>query len=382
MRKLSTDFYIGIFVWVLEIPISYSLWFAGSEVDILTPVTPLNIVVVACLFLVFFVGFLISHGIFEYPLKRGTKATGLLLSLAATLGLSLFFFFGMVGLMAVMVIIQLTNIVDKTRGLIIAVAIPVLFVAFDIFLGKDFAFTEMVVWSTVNLLAIFASYGLVAEQKAKLEAEQLVRELKATQILLSATTKRDERLRIARDLHDVLGHQLTALSLQLEVASHVSDADKQKHIRQAQEISGSLLSSVRETVSEIRQGRDMDLRDALTALIQGVTGITVKLNMDLELELDESMADARQMEVIFRCVQEALTNTVKHAAASQCEIELSSSEESIHLSVKDNGSGASDVQPGNGLKGMAERVASIDGELDFNNSADGFMLNVKLPKNG
>ena len=175
-----------------------------------------------------------------------------------------------------------------------------------------------------------------------------------------------------------LGHQLTALSLQLEVASHVSEQDKQKHILQAQEIGGSLLSSVRETVSEIRQKRDMDLRLALEALIQGVTGITVILNMDL----DESMADARQMEVIFRCVQEALTNTVRHAAASECEIELSSSEEFICLSVKDNGGGASDIKAGNGLKGMAERVASIDGELDFNNSADGFMLDVRLPKYG
>ena len=378
MRKLGTVFYIGIFVWVLEVAISYGLWFAGSEIDIHTPVTPLNIVVVACLFLVFLVGFLISHGIFQYPLKRGIKAFGLVLSISATLGLSLFFFFGMVGLMAMMVIIQLTNIVDQARGLIIAVAIPVFFVAFDTLLGKGFAFTEVVVYSIVNLLAILTSYGLVAEQKAKLDAEQLVRELKATQILLSATTKRDERLRIARDLHDVLGHQLTALSLQLEVASHVSDGDKQKHIRQAQEISGSLLSSVRETVSEIRQRRDMDLRDALTALIQGVAGITVKLNMDL----DESMADARQMEVIFRCVQEALTNTVKHAAASQCEIELSSSDEYIRLSVKDNGGNDSDAQAGNGLNGMSERVASIDGELDFNNSADGFMLNVKLPRHG
>jgi len=94
------------------------------------------------------------------------------------------------------------------------------------------------------------------------------------------------------------------------------------------------------------------------------------------------MADARQMEVIFRCVQEALTNTVKHAAASQCEIELSSSDEYIRPSVKDNGGNDSDAQAGNGLNGMSERVASIDGELDFNNSADGFMLNVKLPRHG
>jgi signal transduction histidine kinase len=378
MRKLGTEFCIGIGVWALEVPISYGLWFAGNEVDILMPVTPLNIVVVACLFLAFLVGFLISHGFFQFPLKRSTQVLGLVLSMAATLGLSLFFFFGMVGLMAMMVIIQLTNIVDQTRGLIIAVAIPALFVAFDTLLGKNFDFTEVVVYGIVNLLAILTSYGLVAEQKAKLEAEQLVRELKATQILLSATTKRDERLRIARDLHDALGHQLTALSLQLEVASHVSETDKQKHILQAQKIGGSLLYSVRETVSEIRQKRDMDLRDALTALIQGVTGITVKVKMDL----DESMADARQMEVIFRCVQEALTNTVKHSAASECEIELSSTEEYFLLSVKDNGSNTGEVEAGNGLKGMTERVASIDGELTFNNSADGFVLNVKLPIHG
>jgi signal transduction histidine kinase len=375
MRKLGTEFYIGLGVWALEVPISYGLWFAGNEVEIHMPVTPLNIVVVACLFLAFLVGFLMSHGIFQFPLKRSTQVLGLVLSMAATLGLSLFFFFGMVGLMAMMVIIQLTNIVDQARGLIIAVAIPALFVAFDTLLGKNFDFTEVVVYGIVNLLAILTSYGLFAEKKAKLEAEQLVRELKATQILLSATTKKDERLRIARDLHDSLGHQLTALSLQLEVASHVSETDKQKHILQAQGIGSSLLSSVRETVSEIRQERDMDLRDALTALIQGVTGITVKLNMDL----DESMADARQMEVIFRCVQEALTNTVKHSAASECEIELSNTQEYFSLSVKDNGSSTGDAEAGNGLKGMAERVASIDGELTFNNSVDGFVLNVKLP---
>ena len=376
MRKLGPIFYIGIFVWALEIPISYSIWFAGTESDIHMPVTLHNIVVVACLFLVFLIGFLISHGVFHSPLKRGTRIFGLVLSIAATLGLSQAFFFGMVGLMAMMVIIQLTHVVDQTRGLIIALAIPIVFVACDTLLGKGFAFTELVIYSIFNLLAILTSYGLVAEKKAKLDAEQLVRELKATQILLSASTKRDERLRIARDLHDVLGHQLTALSLQLEVASHVSEREKQEHIQQAQEISGSLLSSVRETVSEIRQERDMDLRDALTALVQGVAGITVKLNM----ELDESLVNARQMEVIVRCVQEALTNTVRHAAASQCEITLSSSEGFLKLSVKDNGGGTGAAEAGNGLKGMAERVASIDGELDFNNAADGFMLNVKLPK--
>ncbi len=194
---------------------------------------------------------------------------------------------------------------------------------------------------------------------------------------MSATTKRDERLRISRDLHDTLGHKLTALKLQLEVASHVKDEARDQHLQQAMEISNTLLSDVRATVTEFRNKKDFDLGKALETLTQGLTELRVKLFIDL----DEALIDARQVEVIFRCVQEALTNIVKHSNASACEISLSIEAQSIVLSVQDNGQNSEQVHPGNGLTGMMERVVKIDGELDYQALENGFNLTARFPIN-
>jgi signal transduction histidine kinase len=374
VNKRAPEFYIGLFIWLLEIAISYSMWFAGDDLDIRQVVSSFNIALVAFLYGLYIVGYLTSYGIFQRRLTRKMKVLGLVLSSVATLGLSMFFFFGMVALLSTMIIIQLAGFIEKNRALLVAVLVPVLCVLIDIWLGKAFEYTIIIIYGTFNLLALFTSYRFIAENKAKQESEQLVRELRATQILLSATTKRDERLRIARDLHDLLGHQLTALSLQLEVASHVETAAIQKHVLQAKAICGLLLSDVRETVSEIRQKKDLELREALTALIQGLPEIEI----DLIIE-DEPQAGARQVEVIFRCVQEALTNIAKHANASHCKIKLSNIGQYIELSVEDDGCDNSEIKPGNGLTGMAERVAEIDGRLDYQNTTDGFVLCVKLP---
>jgi signal transduction histidine kinase len=376
MKKQGTEFYIGLFIWLLEIPISYSMWYAGSEIDIKPLVSSSNVTFSALLYLIFLAGFLTSHGVFQHQLTRGVKLFGIALSSLTAIGLSMFFFFGMVGLLVMTVIIQVIVFVEQKWALLIGILVPVLCTLLDVWLGKTFEYTEMIVYSTFNVLALLISYRLIAERKAKIESEQLVRELKATQVLLSATTKRDERIRIARDLHDVLGHQLTALSLQLEVASHVKEDEKQRHIQQAKAISGLLLSDVRETVSEIRLKKDLELRESLTALTEGLPGLKVDLIMDL----DDSLVDARQGEVIFRCVQEALTNTTKHANASHCKIRLSDDGRHLVLSVEDDGNDDTEIKPGNGLAGMAERVAKIDGQLNYQNTPEGFVLTVKLPK--
>ncbi len=376
MKKQGIEFYIGLFIWLLEILVSYSLWLTGNDADIQPSMSPLNIAVPAALFFLFLVGFLTCHGIlFQHRASDKTRMIGLLLASASTLGLSLFFYFGMVALLATLLIIHLVSFVSQKRALLIAVLVPVVCVSLDVLLGKTFEFTIIIVYVTFNLLALLIRYQLLAEHTAKLESEQLVRELRATQILLSATSKKAERLRIARDLHDSLGHQLTALSLQLEVANHVAEGEKVKHVRQAQAISGSLLASVRAAVSEIRQDKDLELRDALLALIRGIPDLKV----DLSMHWDESMADAQMVEVLFRCVQEALTNTARHAGASHCNIEISNDEQYLLLSVKDDGRDTDEIKPGNGLKGLEERVRNIDGQLNYENASSGFTLAVKLP---
>jgi len=239
------------------------------------------------------------------------------------------------------------------------------------------AYPTILIYGSFNFFSLLTHYHLIDETDAKEKSDQVLRELKATQSLLNATTKRNERLRIARDLHDSLGHQLTALSLQLEVAGHVSDDAKDAHLNEAKAISRALLFDVRETVSDIRKKNDVELGVALSSLTQGIPNLGVTLAIDVE----ESSVEASQVEVIFRCVQESITNIAKHSNATHCIINIFNERDFIVIKIKDNGSNVSVIKPGNGLNGMAERIKDIGGSLKYSGSSNGFKLNVKLPSN-
>jgi signal transduction histidine kinase len=376
MKTQRTEFTVGLLVWLLDIAVAFTMWLTGDpDAAITHAVTLSNVIWVASLYGLFLAGYVISYGTFLAAGNRRGRIFGLILASAAVLGLTVFFFFGMVALLATLLIIQLAKYIDEKPALGIAILVPWLGVLVDVALGKSFDYTVIVIYGAFNVLALLANIRLRAERKAKRESVQLVRELTATQILLSATAKRDERLRIARDLHDALGHQLTALSLQLEVASHVEGDTQRQHLQRAKAISANLLSEVRETVAEFRVDKDMSLGKSLEALTQGLPQLSVKLSMDL----DEALIDARQAEVIFRCVQEGLTNTARHSNASTCTIKLSNSAESIIVTIEDNGTNPAPVELGNGLTGMTERVAGLGGELTIASSANGFKLAAELP---
>jgi signal transduction histidine kinase len=376
MKTQRTEFTVGLLVWLLDIAVAFFMWLTGDpDAAIAHAVTLSNIIWVASLYALFLAGYVISYGLFLGVGNRRGRIFGLILASAAVLGLTVFFFFGMVALLATLLIIQLAKYIDEKPALAIAILVPWIGVLIDVTLGKSFDYTVIVIYSAFNVLALLANIRLRAERKAKRQSVQLVRELTATQILLSATAKKDERLRIARDLHDALGHQLTALSLQLEVASHVKDDTQKQHLQRAKAISANLLSEVRETVAEFRVEKDSSLGKSLEALTQGLPYLSVELSMDL----DEALIDARQAEVIFRCVQEGLTNTAKHSNASTCTIKLSSSAEAILVTIEDNGTNSAPAEPGNGLNGMIERVAGLGGELTVTSSNDGFKLAVELP---
>jgi hypothetical protein len=107
--------------------------------------------------------------------------------------------------------------------------------------------------------------SLVAKQQAdsRDELRRLNSELRATRTLLTESSRIAERVRISRDLHDLVGHHLTALSLNLEVASHLVSGTAQDHVRQAQSVAKLLLSDVREVVSQLRENDNIDLTEAL-----------------------------------------------------------------------------------------------------------------------
>jgi signal transduction histidine kinase len=221
--------------------------------------------------------------------------------------------------------------------------------------------------------------SLVAKQQAdsRDELRRLNSELRATRTLLTESSRIAERMRISRDLHDLIGHHLTALSLNLEVASHLVGGTAQEHVRQAQSVAKLLLSDVREVVSQLRENDNIDLTQALRTLVEGVPGLAIHLELPPRFSVDDPL----RAQVLLRCAQEIITNTVRHSGARnlwlRCE-RTETNELAIH--ARDDGRGAGDMQQGNGLTGMRERLAQVGGRLDIVTARDqGFALDAWLP---
>ncbi|PWK81362.1 sensor histidine kinase [Fulvimonas soli] len=229
----------------------------------------------------------------------------------------------------------------------------------------------------------FAAIAFVASLVASQQAEQreaqrrLNSELRATRALLAESTRIAERMRIARELHDLVGHHLTALSLNLEVASHLTNEAAAEHVRKAQDTARHLLSDVREAVSELRQDDAIDLTQALRSLIEGVPSLAVHVETPPRF----SVEDPRRAQVLLRCAQEIITNTARHAGARNLWLAFSHDEPGVLcLQARDDGRGAPHFQPGNGLSGMRERLQEFGGSVAVDRgAAQGFALAVRLP---
>ena len=224
---------------------------------------------------------------------------------------------------------------------------------------------------------VFAT-GYVAKLQASARDEQrrLNAELRATRALLAENSRVGERVRISRELHDLLGHHLTALSLNLEVASHLTDGQAQVHVKQSHSLAKLLLSDVREAVSEMRNGGTIDILATIKPLLDSVPQLQIKFESDSILILD----DASVAQAVLRCVQEILTNTIKHANAKVLELSLHKIGNLLILKSQDDGVGEALIKLGNGLQGMKERVTSMQGEIVIETKpGKGFGICITMP---
>jgi len=183
-----------------------------------------------------------------------------------------------------------------------------------------------------------------------------------------------ERLRIARDLHDALGHHLTALGMHLEVATRLADGRAKEHVERAHAIGRLLLADVRDAVSDLRDPRPLGA--ALRGMVAGPGPFAVHLELADELgALTGEPADA-----IVRCVQEAMTNTARHADARNLWLAITADRATIRVHARDDGRTSGDVVWGNGLTGMRERFAALGGRVEARRTADGFEVEATLPR--
>ncbi len=305
-----------------------------------------------------------------------------LLWLEALLIIPLYFLvdISFIAILGIVWIVQIAEIlpIHITRWLLIA-AVSIFTIAQFYHWHTNSIFTAVVGSVTLGMFHLFAvitTHRANREQLLREHTAALNRELIATRELLSQSSRQSERLRIARDLHDLLGHHMTALILNLEVATHCTEGKALQKVEQSLALGKLLLSDLRTAVSELREDESINLRQSVEKLIADIPA----LQITVDFSAAPAIHDVYVAETLLRCIQEAVTNVLRHSKASQCRIALTEAYNQFFLTVKDNGrSGTSAVVPGNGLKGMSERALEAGGEVNWQQEQDGFLLQLRLP---
>ncbi|GAB2767861.1 sensor histidine kinase [Amycolatopsis magusensis] len=195
-----------------------------------------------------------------------------------------------------------------------------------------------------------------------------------------------ERLRIARELHDVVAHSMSLIAVKASVANHVAEqnpGEARDALRIIEETSRGTLTELRRLLGVLRTPDGAGLApspgiDDLGKLAEHAreAGIEVTLRVDDRLELPESLSLS-----VHRIVQESLTNVVKHAAAKHCEVVVSADERDLRIEVTDDGRGPGAGSGGHGLLGMRERVMMYGGAFEAGAApTGGFRVSARLPR--
>ncbi|WP_416972109.1 sensor histidine kinase [Streptomyces sp. 4F14] len=213
---------------------------------------------------------------------------------------------------------------------------------------------------------------------------QLIRttvELREARAAVAQLAANEERLRLARDLHDLLGHSLSLITLKSELAGRMLPAHPDRAAQQIadiEQVSRQALVDVREAVTGYRRPRLVaELAGAQVAL--KAAGVEVRLPEDVPLDgVPEESESA-----LAWALREAVTNVVRHSGAGRCAVDLVRRQTldgpTLELSVEDNGSGDSPGTPGNGLTGLTERLAKAGGTLETTCTRHGFRLVARVP---
>ena len=193
-----------------------------------------------------------------------------------------------------------------------------------------------------------------------------------------------ERNQIAREIHDTVGHTMTALIVQLQAARKLQDRDPEKSretLLRCEELARSALQEVRLSVRAIRdeEGPEQTVIDALRTLLSDFSEMS-DMRTDLHLQGHPGVIGQSLQPALYRIVQESLTNAKRHGGAKNASVTLICGDEKVTLEICDDGTGAGEIAPGFGLINMRERVAEQGGTVQFSSQAgEGFCVSVTFP---
>lgn len=236
--------------------------------------------------------------------------------------------------------------------------------------------------AAVVFVAVFTQ-SMVSEAEARTQLAQANKKLIEYAAAVEELAVTQERNRLAREIHDGLGHYLTAVNIQLKAAQALAEqnpAQAQEALQNAQTLTTEALADVRRSISALRSdpATSRPLPETLGMLLAEARAADLQTGLQV-------MGDARplppQVEfTLYRTAQESLTNVRKHARASQVNITLTYLPHSVALRVQDDGAGAEDIRGGFGLTGLRERISLVNGSLQVHTApGQGFRLEVSIP---
>ncbi|MBW8192148.1 sensor histidine kinase [Neiella marina] len=250
--------------------------------------------------------------------------------------------------------------------------------AIDAFSGltQHTVISNLVFLSFELFAALSTRSRLLAQHQQKLlEATHL--KLVAAQSRLTQQSEHQERLRIARDLHDSVGHHLTALSLQLEHALHRPPEQPHEFYQSLRQAVNNTLQQTRTIVHHMRQQSNICLTDFMRQLRRGLPAA-----IELQCQLEHGLLSSVQNSQLAHCIEEAISNALRHGNATKVLVSLEPHPAvpgQLLLIVSDNGQGCRHIEQGSGLRGIQERVSSLNGQAQFVSNAAGFVLSITLP---
>jgi signal transduction histidine kinase len=291
-----------------------------------------------------------------------------------------------------MVIVQLYTVAllgDRRRSLVVgagtAIAVIVAIVLVDGSLDlKGIAMRVPLVFLTLAFGDwIRSRRALRAAARERAEREEREREEEARR------RAADERVRIARELHDTLAHSLVAINVRAGVAVDLHDSqDPSAALQDIKQASATALRDLRATLSVLRD-QDDAAPTAPAFDLEAVPGLVDRarsagLHAEVDADLDGAVIPSAIGGTAFRIVQEALTNVLRHADASNAHVGLRATSDSLDIEITDDGrSDSSSVSPGLGLRGMSERAAALGGHVDVGPRAEGgWRVHAVLPLSG
>lgn len=264
-------------------------------------------------------------------------------------------------------------------GIVVSVILVGLAVYFQIAGGRDVG--QLLGYELPPVIALMGAslaLGDGARSRRLLKESERERERQARlELERRATEQRnEERLRLARDLHDALGHNVAMISLQSAVAAEALPTrvpDAQRAVAEIRNISVGTMSELRDTVRRLRS-----LDSAVEQLV-GLDELPVLAEQARGNGLDVRIVDTGNSrlvsqalgQAIYRIVQEALTNIIRHASATRAVITLDRGPDALTITIRDDGQGATELTAGDGIRGMSERAAEWGGQLSVNSPGPG-----------